>query len=129
VVNSSVQILRVEVWVTNRTGATTNAREIVGVTDLGETNPANANIHAQSTAPYPYNDANDVYRNIINSAGGRQSSQVVNVLSALGLQQSKDFEKVYARKLDSTTYKIYPRLGFMCWQWLINTFTMVVFTR
>jgi cell surface protein SprA len=113
VVNSSVQILRVEVWVTNRTGATTNAREIVGVTDLGETNPANANIHAQSAAPYPYNDANDVYRNIINSAGGRQSSQVVNVLSALGLQQSKDFEKVYARKLDSTTYKIYPRLGFI----------------
>lgn len=112
-VNSAVQILRVEVWVTNRTGATTNAREIVGLADLGESSPANANVHAQSAAPYPYNDANDAYRNIVNSAGGRQSSQVVNIMTAMGLQQSKDFEKVYARKLDSTTYKIYPRLGFI----------------
>lgn len=113
VINSSVQILRVEVWVTNRTGATTNARQIVGLTDLGETSPANSNIHPQTGLPYPFNDANDEYRNIINNASGRQSSQVVNVLTGLGLQQSKDFEKVYARKLDSTSYKIYPGLGFI----------------
>jgi cell surface protein SprA len=113
VVNSPVQLLRVEVWVTNRTGATTNAREIVGLADLGETSPANANVHAQTAVPYPYNDANDVYRNMINNAGGRQSSQVVNILTGLGLQQTKDFEKVYARKLDSTMYKIYPQLGFI----------------
>ena len=112
VVNSSVQILRTEVWVTNRTGATINAREIVGLTDLGEPNPANSNVHAQS-GPYPFNDANDEFRNVINNSNSRQSSQVVNVLTTLGLQQSKDFEKVYARKLDSTSYKIYPRLGFV----------------
>ena len=112
-VNSSVQILRVEVWVTNRTGATTNAREIVGLSDIGETVPANSNIHSQTSLPYPFNDANDEYRNVINNSSGRQSSQVVNVLTGLGLQQSKDFEKVYARKLDSTSYKIYPRLGFI----------------
>lgn len=113
VVNSSVQILRAEVWVTNRTGATTNAREIVGLVDLGEASPANPNVHAQSAVAYPYNDANDVYRNVVNNASGRQGSQVVNVLTGLGLQQTKDFEKVYARKLDSTTYKIYPQLGFI----------------
>jgi cell surface protein SprA len=113
VINSAVQILRVEVWVTNRTGATTNAREIVGLADLGEASPANANVHAQSAVPYPYNDANDLYRNSVNNSSGRQSSQIVNVLTGLGLQQTKDFEKVYARKLDSTTYKIYPQLGFV----------------
>src|SRR5207253_4336504 len=31
VVSSSVQILRMEVWVTNRTGATTETRDIVGL--------------------------------------------------------------------------------------------------
>ncbi len=39
VVNSRVQILRVEVWVTNRNGATTDTRDIVGFMDLGERNP------------------------------------------------------------------------------------------
>lgn len=36
VVNSTIQILRVEAWVTNRTGATTDTRDVVGLMDLGE---------------------------------------------------------------------------------------------
>ena len=39
VVNSLVQILRVEVWVTNRTGATTETRDVVALMDLGEGQP------------------------------------------------------------------------------------------
>ena len=35
-VNSLAQILRVEVWVTNRTGATTDTRDVVALMDLGE---------------------------------------------------------------------------------------------
>jgi cell surface protein SprA len=112
-INSAVQLLRVEVWVTNRTGATTNAREVVGLSDIGEASPSNSNIHSLAAVPYPYNDANDEYRNIVNNSNGRQSSTVVNVLTGMGLQQSRDFEKVYARKLDSTSYKFYPKLGFI----------------
>src|SRR5205085_2987127 len=41
VVRSNVQVLRVEVWVTNRTGATTDTRDVVGFMDLGERNPFN----------------------------------------------------------------------------------------
>ncbi|MDB5204932.1 MAG: sprA, partial [Flavisolibacter sp.] len=41
VVQSNVQVLRIEVWVTNRTGATTDTRDVVGFTDLGETTPFN----------------------------------------------------------------------------------------
>jgi cell surface protein SprA len=40
-VNSLVQILRVEVWVTNRTGATTEARDVVALADLAEKAPYN----------------------------------------------------------------------------------------
>jgi len=39
VINSQVQLLRLEVWVTNRNGVTTNARDVVGLMDLGEDKP------------------------------------------------------------------------------------------
>ena len=38
-ITTPVNILRLEVWVTNKNGATTDAREIVGLMDLGESNP------------------------------------------------------------------------------------------
>ena len=41
-VTTPVQILRMEVWVTNKNGATTDAREIVGLMDLGEDSPFHA---------------------------------------------------------------------------------------
>ena len=40
---TGVKINRVEIWVTNKTGTTTNTRNIVALTDLGETNPAKIN--------------------------------------------------------------------------------------
>src|SRR4029078_251357 len=41
VVHSNFQILRVEAWITNRTGVTTDTRDVVGFMDLGEYNPFN----------------------------------------------------------------------------------------
>ena len=40
VVNSQAQVKRIEVWVTNRNGQTTNSRDIVGLADLGESKPS-----------------------------------------------------------------------------------------
>ena len=34
---TGVKINRVEIWVTNKTGTTSNTRNIVALTDLGET--------------------------------------------------------------------------------------------
>jgi cell surface protein SprA len=113
IVNSQVQILRVEVWVTNRNNTPTQAREIVGLMDLGETTPYNSRIHPQTTLAYPFNDANDEYRNIVNDPSSRNISQATNRLSALGLTQVQDYEQVYARKLDSSAYTVFPQLGFI----------------
>src|SRR5690606_28848770 len=41
IVNSGVNISRIEVWVTNRTNTTENTRNIVAFTDLGEGLPQN----------------------------------------------------------------------------------------
>ncbi len=48
VVTSKVQILRLEVWVTNRNGSTTETRDVVGLMDLAEPDPFNNSINPLS---------------------------------------------------------------------------------
>jgi len=74
VVTSQAQILKMEVWVTNRNGTSTQARQVVTLMDLGEPQPYNKNILPLTPQPYPYNDANNEYRNIINNPGSRNST-------------------------------------------------------
>src|SRR5688572_19805656 len=78
VVNSQVQILRIEVWVTNRNGSTTETRDIVGLMDLAEGAPFNsANPNLQPYKPLPNglpdNDVTLLYRNIVNDPNSRNS--------------------------------------------------------
>jgi cell surface protein SprA len=113
VVTSEVQILRMEVWVTNRNGTSTQARQVVSLMDLGEPNPYNKNIHPETSQPYPFNDANTEYRSIINNPGSRNSTQVIGVLSGLGLTQVQDYEQVYARQLNATDYTYNAQVGFI----------------
>ncbi len=112
-VNSQVQILRLEVWVTNRNGSTTETRDVVGLMDLGEYQPYNPSIVPQTFSPFPYNDANNLYRNIVNDPNSRNSSQITNKLSLLGLRPVQDFEKTFARKLAPTDYYFNPQIGYI----------------
>ena len=113
VVTSQVQILRIEVWVTNRGSVDTSSRTIVGLMDLGEAAPYNSNVHGQTAQPYPYNDANTEYRSIINDPTSRSPTSAATKLNSLGLQQVQDFELVYARKLNSSEYYFNPQVGFL----------------
>lgn len=116
IVNSQVQIQRIEVWITNRTGATTDARDIVGFADLGEIQPANPNIQALTSDSRPNNRTNNLYEKI--TPGGvnspyRQPSQVTTLLQGLGLRPVDDFEKTYARKLSTNEYSFNPQVGYV----------------
>ncbi len=113
VVTSQIQILRMEAWVTNRGGIDTGSRQIVGLMDLGENAPYNANIRPQTGTPYPYNDANTEYRSVINNPNSRDPTQAVGVLNSLGLTQVQDFEIVYAKKLNPSDYYFSPQIGFI----------------
>jgi cell surface protein SprA len=105
-----VQILRLEVWVTNKNGATTDAREIVGLVDLGEANP----FHPFTvTGTLPDNNTNSEYSSIINNASSRNSTLINTQLTSMGLSPVQDFEKTFARKLDSTQYIFNKRAGFL----------------
>lgn len=112
-VTSQVQILRMEVWVTNRNGVDTGSRQIVGLMDLGETNPYNSHISPRTTQAYPDNDNNTEYRSIINDPTSRSPTTAAAKLNSLGLTQVQDFEIVYARKLNPTEYTFNPQIGFL----------------
>ncbi len=111
VVNSLVQILRVEVWVTNRMGATTETRDIVALMDIGEGQPFGSWAGAGNVPPR--NNANNLYPTILATANARNSTQVQSALTGLGLQPVQDFEKTFARKLQPTDYYFNPRIGFI----------------
>ena len=105
---SPVQILRLQVWVTNRNGITTDTRDVVGLTDLGESGlPLPSRI--------PTNNTNPLYAAIISNSNNRDPSLVFNNLTGpgLNLKPVQDFEKTYARKLDSTQYIFNYKAGFL----------------
>lgn len=115
VINSQVQLLRLEVWVTNRNGATANARDVVGLMDLGEDKPFQQPpvINPRPGLTFPANGTNDLYTKIINNPGSRNPAQIVSYLNTIGLQPVRDFEKTFARKLDTTQYYFNRQLGFV----------------
>lgn len=113
VVNSQVQILRMEVWVTNRTGTTTQTRDIVGLADLAEVTPSNPNVHPTTTRALPDNGSNDLYSFLAGSPANRNPSLINSLLQAHGLTPVNDYEKTFARKLAANEYYFNPQVGFL----------------
>lgn len=113
VVNSRVQLLKVEVWVTNRNGATTDTRDIVAFMDLGERNPYRNTLLTGSGNDLPRNNANTLYSTITSNPNFRNSSLVNSSLTTFGLLPIQDFEKTFARKLLQSDYYFNPQIGFI----------------
>lgn len=117
IVTSVIQILRVEVWVTNRNGSTTDTRDVVAFMDLGETNPFKAGFANGTTDPKAFNNANSLYSLLLANPDARNSSRVQSVLTTdpafLGMLPVQDFEKTFARKLQPTDYYFNPQIGFL----------------
>ncbi|MBS1655333.1 MAG: cell surface protein SprA, partial [Bacteroidetes bacterium] len=111
IVNSAVQIQRIEVWVTNRTGVTTDTRDVVALMDLGENAPYGPWVGTGDTKPR--NDANNLYSTLVSNPANRNSSTVQSYLTGIGLQPVQDFEKTFARKLSPSDYYFNPQIGFL----------------
>ncbi|MCW3118189.1 MAG: hypothetical protein JWM28_2271, partial [Chitinophagaceae bacterium] len=111
VVNSAIQIKRMEVWVTNRMGSDTNVRDIVALMDLGESQPFGP--YTGSSDPRPDNKSNALYNNIVSNPAARNSTLVTTILRNNGLQPVQDFEKTFARKLSPSDYYFNPQVGFL----------------
>jgi cell surface protein SprA len=117
IVASLVQIQRMEVWVTNRNGSTTETRDVVGLMDLGEINPFQPPpVITPGSQPLPHNDANNLYAKVITTPGSRDASLVQSRLQGLGLTPVQDYEKTFARKLRPDEYFFNPQIGFISLQ-------------
>jgi cell surface protein SprA len=112
IINSPIQVRRVEVWVTNRNGTTTEVRDIVGLMDLGEPTPF-INYPGGVGGTYPQNNANGLYSNILNLTDIRNPATVTNRLNNMGLTPIQDYEKVFARKLRPEEFYFNAKLGFI----------------
>jgi cell surface protein SprA len=114
-VRSNFQILRVEAWVTNRTSATTETRDVVGFMDLGEFNPFNPGWMNPGGEELPSNKSNDLYQTLLNAGQlARNSTTVQTYLNGLnGMQPVQEFEKTFARKLQLNEFYFNPQIGFI----------------
>ena len=115
VMTSPINIVRMEVWVTNRQGATLNNRIVVGLADLGENQPYNtAIVKPVGNSVLPSNGSNTLYGAVSTNPAFRDITQVTSKLQSMGLQQVQDYEYVYARKLNTNEYYFNPQVGFIC---------------
>lgn len=116
IIRSPIQITKVEVWVTNKTGNFEDVRNIVAFMDLGESDTANI-YNDLTTQPIGFNyyglpsDSANTLFDMKN-----QLTDWTNVNSYLdgSFAPSVDYEKVEsARMLNSNEYTINNQLGFI----------------
>lgn len=124
-VTSSINITKVEVWVTNTNTSTQDTRNILALTDLGEGRPDwiyNPEVDPANTATiFPRNAANNLLTRM-DTLQIRNISAVTNYMShdplRIGksgyMSSGRDFEKIEnARRLSSTEYSLNSQLGFI----------------
>ena len=111
---TGITINRVEVWVTNKTGNTTNTRNIVALTDLGE-NQKLSNPMWAASGQVPSNQANTEYAAMTGLyAAARDIDQAATTLDGGGLVGGADYEKLEsARLLNSSEYTVNTALGYI----------------
>ena len=111
---TGITINRVEIWVTNKSGTTANTRNIVALTDLGETSKI-SNPMWTATGQVPSNSANTEYQAMTTQyVAARDIDQAAATLEGGGLVGGADFEKLEsARLLSSSEYSVNTALGYV----------------
>ena len=112
---TGININRVEIWVTNKTGTTSNTRNIVALTDLGENTKVSNPMWAVTGQPVPSNNANSEYSQMVGAySAARDIDQVSTTLDGAGLVGGTDYEKIEkARLLSSSEYTVNTALGYV----------------
>ena len=127
IVSSSINIVRMEVWVTNIGAAVTDNRNIVAFQDLGENNPYNKlRFHGTYGKTNPSNKSNDLIQVIMPRPSDSVYVRNINKISSylaqyFNLTSGVDYEKVEsARKLLPTEYSFNSKLGFISLNTTLN---------
>jgi len=121
VLTSLVNINRIEVWVTNKTGAVDGVRDVIGFMDLGEKNPYHESFAGGTVAANvpADNRSNTLYNQLLQRPDAR-TNPTATLVTGLKLQQGIDFEKATARKLNPSEYSFNPQLGYISLNTTLN---------
>ena len=139
IMGSPIVINRVEVWVTNRSGAFDNSRDIVGFEDLGETKHLdnkywyNRNLNVDVADNY----ANNLYPYLTGTYSGipKDSAAIKLMRSSFGVQNELSREQNitnvqpisqyqlinYSRQLSANEFSFNPRLGYISLNQSLNS--------
>ncbi|WP_442265069.1 cell surface protein SprA [Tenacibaculum sp. ZS6-P6] len=131
-INSPININRIEVWVTNRNQNVTDFRSIVAFADIGESKPDNL-VSATAVGGVfqegyvdvvnnpitvrgenlPYNGVNNINDLLIDN-GGIRDVATINTTVPTEMVQGRDYSYLQnARKLQPNEYTLHPQLGFI----------------
>lgn len=116
---STINITKVEVWVTNENLETENTRDIVGFLDLAE---APNNIYAKDKifnnpsrkSNFPHNNRNTLYGSLTSIYSGIRDINSVSTILQGKFESGVDYEKIgNARKLTPSEFTVNEQLGFI----------------
>ncbi|PQJ68969.1 T9SS outer membrane translocon Sov/SprA [Polaribacter butkevichii] len=123
-INSQINITRVEVWITNRNASTEDYRSIVALADIGESDTdvlVNQTGEVQPTSPptttggnIPANESNNLSNLLTTTSGIRSISTVNSTLQPYNMSEGTDYSVLEnARKLNTSEYTLNAQLGFI----------------
>ncbi|MFZ9942418.1 MAG: cell surface protein SprA, partial [Bacteroidia bacterium] len=129
IINSPVNITKMEVWITNKNNNTENTRDIVAFMDLGEYDIFSNALISQGSSVYPSNDkSNNLYalmnNQYLSSRDINNVSQSLDPLAAFpyNFAPQQDYIRlVGARKLNPNEYTFHPKLGFISLNQSLNS--------
>jgi len=116
-ITTGIKINRVEVWITNKSGTTSNSRNIVAFGELGENSYLKNTRWSATGMSVPSNQANDIYSTLVQriDSASRTVDQVsVQLENLSGVTGGVDYEKLAsARLLSSSEYTVNTALGYI----------------
>ncbi|MCD0487847.1 cell surface protein SprA [Pedobacter sp. MC2016-14] len=121
-VTTGVIVTKIEVWITNKTGNTTDSRDVLGFIDLGENTPYNTTqitggagysaLPSGFTSPLSPRASNNLLTQIPADARSTNSNSVIAYFQPYG--GTDNFAKLtYARKLADKEYTFHAKLGYL----------------
>jgi len=121
---SGVEITKIEVWMTNKRSSYDNARNILALSDLGESNPEemqHAGWATQSGTVNPANNNNQLYATLRdNYQQLRDITMVSSTMPTIAvpgggtMESGADYEKIESARLLSTSeYSLNTALGYL----------------
>ncbi len=125
-VASGIEITRIEVWVTNKSGNYSQSRNIVSFMDLGENRVLASDYwRPDVSADNPSNSSNNLLPTIKNDYPGARNintvTQALSPLSSFGIEGGRDYEKVEsARLLQPSEYILNTTLGYISLKTALN---------